>query len=427
MKVLVSLVSTLCASAAWAQPAPDAPAPGEPAPIPAPEPVAEPSPAPPAPAPLPSPPAAPKKAEPKLKVQLGKGVSVESADGKERLDIRARIQLRFSQFSEAPGDPPNVTEFQARRIRLLFQGHVLGGELEYYLQLAFSNLDNEPDLRSPTRDAYMTFTRWRDLNVRWGQMKVPFGKQRVVSSSAQEMVDRSIVVGELNLDRDVGIQLLSSDLGGVDGKLAYHVGLFHGDGRNRLATTPGVLVVGRFAVRPFGKFEDTDEADHDRYESPKLALAINAAYNANTNRSRSTFNETFEFARFDYTHAAADVVFKYRGLNLQSELLYRKADRDLVERVVDGMTETERARNAWGFYVQGGYLANEHLEVTARYGEIRPIGDEGAIDALQREVGGGLNWYFQEHALKIQSDYFVLTESGSDAEHQLRVQTQLYF
>ena len=363
---------------------------------------------------------------PKVKVALGEGVSVETADGKERIDIRARLQLRASQFSEDAGDPPNVTEFLARRIRLLVQGHVLDGELTYYLQLAFSNPDNEPDRLVPTRDAYMTFKRWRDLNIRWGQMKVPFGRQRVVSSSALQMVDRSEVLGELNLDRDVGIQLLSEDLGGLDGVLGYHLGVFHGDGRNRVATEPGVLVVGRLVVRPMGKFDDNEEADHEHNPTPKLAIGIGAAYNDNTPRARSTLGD-FEAARFDYRHAAADLVFKWRGLSVQSEVLYRKANEQFIDVVVDGMDVRAESRNAWGFYAQAGFLFDEHVELTARYGELHPIGSEGAITAREREIGGGLNYYWQQHDLKIQSDYFLLTEEGSDAEHQIRVQSQIYF
>ena len=362
--------------------------------------------------------------------KLGKGIDFTSRDKSWRFNLRARMQLRFTQFSQGDGDAPEVTEIQARRIRLLVSGHVMGGDLQYYLQLGFSNGDTEPDLRLPLRDAYLTYTKVRDLNVRFGQMKVPFGRQRVTSSSALQMVDRSIVVGELNLDRDTGIQVLSEDLFGLGGRLAYNAGVFAGDGRNRLATAPGIMVVGRIAVRPFGAFDDMVESDLERSPDPKLSLAVAAAHNNNTNRQRSTFNTPYTFARFDYTHLTADAVFKFRGLSLLGEVIYRKASRAFVEQTTPaGDVEREESRNAWGYFAQAGYLATRKLEVTARFGELRPRGAT-TVDLAEkhREAGGGINWYFEKHDLKLQSDYFYLfgPEVG-DGRHQVRVQMQLYF
>jgi len=362
--------------------------------------------------------------------KLGKGVDFASRDKSWRFNLRARMQLRFTQFSQDDGEPPEVTEFQARRIRLLVSGHVMRGDLTYYLQLGFSNGDTESDLRLPLRDAYLTYTKLRDLNIRGGQMKVPFGRQRVNSSSALQMADRSMVVGELNLDRDAGVQVLSEDFLGLDGVLGYNVGVFSGDGRNRVASEPGVLVVGRISVRPFGAFDDLVEGDHEYSEEPRLALAVAAAHNNNTNRQRSTFQTPYTFARFDYTHLTADAAFKYRGLSVVSELIYRRASRSTVEQL-DEMGEIERevARNAWGYYAQAGVLATTNLEITGRYGELRPRGTTTAdLAEVQREAGGGLNWYFQKHDLKLQSDYFYLfgPEVGQ-GRHQVRVQMQMYF
>ncbi len=367
-------------------------------------------------------------AESETVAKLGKGVAFTSADGENKLSLRARLQLRATQFSADDGEPPEVTEFQARRIRLQLQGHVRGGDVTYYLQLGFSNGDTEPDLRLPLRDAYLTLTLLRDLNVRGGQMKVPFGRQRVVSSSALQMVERSIVTGELNLDRDVGVQVLSEDLGGLDGRLAYSLGVFSGDGRNRLASEPGVLFVGRFVVRPMGGFDDTIEGDHDREPAPKLAIAIGAAHNNNTNRERSTFNTPYAFALFDYWHAGADLVFKYSGLSVVSELMYRKSPTTSVSQMnPDGTVDREYARNVWGYYAQAGYLLTRCAEITARFGELRPRGStDPELEATSREVGGGFNWYFEKHDLKLQTDYFYLSADGG-GRHQARVQMQLYF
>ena len=361
---------------------------------------------------------------------LGKGLEFTTADERSRMQIRMRMQLRFSELSDEPGGAPDVTEFQVRRARVLFRGYVLGGDLEYYLQLGFSNRDTEEDLRLPLRDAYVTYTRVRDLHVRGGQMKVPYGRQRVISSAALQFPDRSIVTNELNLDRDVGVQALSEDLFGLDGRLGYHAGVFSGDGRNRLAPGPGVLVVGRIAARPLGKFDDFVEADLEHHESPKLAVGLGAAYNFNTIRSRSTFMAPYELADFDYRHLGADAIFKLRGLSVLGELMYRRSTRPFEDNLLpSGEVLREYARNAWGGFVQAGFLFTRKAEVVARYGELRPLGETAPeLAEPQRELGGGLGYYFSKHDLKLQGDYFYLF--GPDlglGRHEIRVQMQLFY
>ena len=181
---------------------------------------------------------------------FGKGATIKSSDDRFSLNIRGRIQARATVTeTDGDGDPP-VTGFQVRRMRVVLQGNALGPELTYYIQLAFSNLDMESDLRSPLRDAYFTWAIARDANLRVGQMKVPYGRQRVVSSSALQMADRSIVVAEFNLDRDVGLHLFSKDLFGLGEKLGYSLAVFGGDGRNRVTDAFGLLYAARLQVTP---------------------------------------------------------------------------------------------------------------------------------------------------------------------------------
>src|SRR5690606_18113427 len=112
------------------------------------------------------------------------------------------------------------------------------------------------------------------FNVWLGQMKVPFSRQRVNSSSALNMPDRSLVSSEFNLTRDLGVMFTSQDLGGLGGRLAYYAGVFMGEGRNAFNLSDfGLLYVGRLEVRPFGKFDDYSEGDLARSPTPGLSIA----------------------------------------------------------------------------------------------------------------------------------------------------------
>jgi phosphate-selective porin OprO and OprP len=451
--LLTSIALVLCAQGALAQPA-AAPTPEpatEPAPVsppaeaeaPAPAPAEQPEPAATHPAPTSGGPSRPAvnpglpKTDPNgdevvppaskdfIEAKFGKGVTFQAADGAFKLQLRGRIQPRFTSSIPEGGDA--VNEFIIRRARLAFNGRFLDA-WELYLQLGLSNQDNEADNYNPLRDATITYAGLRDVVVRAGQMKVPFDRQRMTSSSALEFADRSIVMSELTLDRDVGLQLFSEDLGGLGGVLGYNVGIFGGDGRNRRAENAGLMWVARVWTSPFGEFDPGVEADFDRAKKFRLALGAAAAQNFQSVRTRSTSAGTFENSTFDYTHLTADLTIKCRGLFWLTELLYRQADRPSNTVTVDGADVTEYSRSAWGFFTQAGYMWNKHLETSARYGELRPLDPTDPTLIGQREVGGAVSWYFLKHDLKVQADYFYLpTIDTGAATHQVRLQSQLYF
>jgi phosphate-selective porin OprO/OprP len=358
-------------------------------------------------------------------VGLGRGLTIRSSDETSTMNIRARIQARGTARDNVDDTLPATSEALVRRMRLVFQGNALGPRFTYYIQLGFSNLDTEADLRLPLRDAYMTWAPNRSVNVRVGQMKVPFSRQRVVSSSAQQMVDRSLVVTELNLDRDVGVQLFSKDLFGT-GRLGYALGLFGGDGRNRQGRTAGSLYTARLEAWPFGAFDDYVEGDLSRLSAWRLAFGANVAYNQNTNRPRSTIGDPYPAGDFDYTHAGIDMLLKKRGCSAQFEWMYRKADRDQQIVTVNGAPTVITSRSGWGAYAQGGCLVTARTEVSGRLGHLAPTEGRTALFAATDELSLGIGYYVREHNLKLQTDYVHESATGLDTHH-VRTQLQLFF
>lgn len=370
--------------------------------------------------------ALPTEGEDRIDATFGRGVRFLSAERDFQLQFRGRLQPRFLTELAASGDR-SVSEFVIRRARLAFLGR-FQDSWELYLQLGFSHEDNEPDYYNPIRDATLTYGVLRDAMIRVGQGKVPFDRQRTNSSSALQFADRSIVMTELTLDRDVGVQVFSENLGGWGGILGYNVGLFSGDGRNRLATNSGLLVALRIWTSPFGEFDANVESDLSRGRTLRLAWGFAAAKNFDTVRPKSTTGETYEASSFDYTHLTTDLHLKWRGFSWLSEALYRRADTDSETHLVDGAPLTELSRSAWGFFTQAGYLWTEHFETAARYGELFPIGQTDPALLHERELGSAINYYLSGHNLKITVDYFFVTRGDDwDGTHQARVQTQLYF
>lgn len=353
----------------------------------------------------------------------GEGVTLKSGDFS--LSIRGRVQARAEASVPTPESTvARVNQLLIRRARLSLTARYTD-VWTMVVQLAFATLDMEPDAPNVLRDAHLTWSGLRDLNVRVGQTKVPFGRQRLMSSGNQQMVDRSIVVGELNLDRDVGLLLRSDDLFGLGARLSYTLGVMGGDGRNRLGTNVGLLYVARVQVNPFGKFDDLVGGDLERLEKPRLSIGVAAARNVATVRQRSTTSTTFKNGSLTYDHLAADLLFKWRGFSLEAEALLRYAEQPSLM----GATTTEWARAGWGYYVQAGYLPVEAFEVSARWGQLRPFTGTDPSFKHQRELGVGLGWYPKQHNLKLQTDLFWLPvgERFDVGSWQVRAQLQLAF
>ena len=363
---------------------------------------------------------------PPVEAGLGKGITVRTPDDQASLNIRARIQVRSTFVGETDDEYDDTLEIGIRRMRLVFQGNAMGPALTYYVQLAFSNLDTEPDLRLPLRDAYVTWAPGRGVNLRVGQMKVPFSRQRVVSSSALQMPDRSIVITELSLDRDVGLQMFSRSL--LGGKMGYAVGIFGGEGRNRVARAAGALYTARLEAWPFGQFDDYVEGDVQRSQAWRVAFGGGVGYNHNTNRPRSTTGTPYPAGDFDYGHAGADILVKKSGWSITSEIMYRDADRDTSAIVMNGGLSVIHSRSGWGGFVQGGKMITDRIELTARYGRLQPSAETDPTFFDARELGGGFSYYIRRHDLKIQADYFAVTDTATGrGVHQARGQFQLFF
>lgn len=351
----------------------------------------------------------------------GRGLTVRRRDDLLALTVRGRIQVRDTVKIE-PDETTN--EINIKTVRLFFQGHVLSPDIKYSLQLALGGNDFEPGSSSPLFDAWVDYTGIRDLQIRVGQFFVPFDRARTIREFALQLVDRPLVVSELTLDRDVGLMLSSNDLFGTK-VLGYHLGIFGGEGRNRFGgEETGFLYVGRVVLRPFGAFDDDQEGDIARLPKPRLAVAIAGAYNQATNRPRSTTGTAYKAGRFDYKHAAADLVFKYAGLSLLGEVLYRRGTPDAITGEVEGKEVTEWSRSGFGYLAQVGVMLTKQVEIAGRWDQLIAADktDPALIKQAEEqgyEIGGGLNWYLNGHLFKVQADYAYQFGSGVTGGRQL--------
>jgi hypothetical protein len=386
---------------------------------------------------VPEPPAAPPVT---FVAEPGRGFTL-TAGPTFSASLMARVQIRNTVFiadddADLDRDPEVTNELAIRTLRLWWRGSVLLPSVRYAVQLALGAGDFEPGNASPIFDAYVDIVELRDLSFRIGQFFVPFDRARTTREFALQSVDRAEVVRELTLDRDVGVAIYSSDFLGWGGRLAYQLGVFGGDGRNRIGgRDPGFLYVARVSVRPFGSFDDDQEGDTLRTAEPRLAIGGAFALNHQTDRPRSTTGTAYEGGiTFDQVHAAADVVFKWRGFALLSEVVYRQATTPSRQRTLeDGTSVTVFARDGWGWLLQSSIMIGPMFEIWARWEQTVAIGatDPALLtQAAQRGHGtaGGVNLYLNAHLLKVQLDWsHAFGDDFGVGPHVVRLQLDASF
>ena len=380
-----------------------------------------------------------KKPGPSISGKPGQGVTLYVSDAFS-LNLRSRLQLRYQFNVSAPDEMDERDTQQLVNIgtaRLWISGNILNPDLTYMIQLALAGRDYRDGATSPIYDGYLQWEAHRDFNLRVGQYFVPFDRLRTVREWALQMADRPRPVLEFTLDRDVGITAYSESLIDDRSPIAWYIGAFGGGGTNlSLGRDPGALVMSRIELRPLGPIDDDREGDLERLNQPRLAIGGGFAANFNTNRLRSTTGPTFSGGTTDYLHAAADLVFKWRGWALQAEYLWKNASADQINSTAaDGTDLIEYTRSGQGWIVQSSYTFPHPIEVVGRLSGIYAFSGTdprliAEADALGQEVAAGLNYYINGHKLKLQGDWIARMPHDfafKEAEHVVHAQVDVTF
>lgn len=258
-----------------------------------------------------------------VKGAAGSGVTLE-VNKVFSVNVKTRMQLRYSL--DVPGEDAagkrDVKQLAGiQTARLWVSGYAYRPELTYLFQLALAARDYRDGATSPLYDAYIDWKPHRDFNLRAGQYFVPLDRVRTHVEASLLLVERTRVINELTLDRNVGVMAYSNTFLHPNSPLAWRLGVFSGGGNNRTEfKKPGALVVGRLELRPLGPIDDQLEGDIERHEKPVLALGTGFGANINTNRSRSTTGATYVGGTTNYLHAAADTHLQVAGLQFRGRI-----------------------------------------------------------------------------------------------------------
>lgn len=370
----------------------------------------------------------------------GGGVTLKSQDGRFAIAVSSWAQLLFTAKHEQlppSGAAPTTATLELRRARLVIQGHAFSPNIKYYAHLMFSPKDlafkDGVPHRGPLFQWYTSFTRFKHANVQAGFFFVPYARQRMQPLPRLQFADTSTASYEFTLDQDIGIQVSSPDIAGL-GLMRYYAGVFMGEGYDWYRPSDfGLTYMGRFEVLPLGMFEDFSEADFERPLRPKLSIGGAYAYSDRDHRTRAISGTGFADGGTMRSHnVTGDLMFKWAGLSVLADVYLRRASRQS-----GGLHDEEglpiavqAARNGHGWTAQMGlFLPRTRGEVVARSAGVRPPSALTTSLARLDEVGGGFNYYFYRHALKLQLDYIhtwgpALPTGRGD---QMRLQLQVVF
>jgi phosphate-selective porin OprO/OprP len=387
----------------------------------------------------------------------GKGFTFTSPDEKFKLSLGTFLQMRYTLLdldganNTAAKQAQDSSKFELKRIKLFFNGYAYSKDLTYKLVTNFSNLQGGSIKNGGMLEEANINYRLADWGqLRFGQDKVPFGRQWLAPSMAQQFIDTSLATNAFIPGFDTGIMLHGRVAGGL---VDYYLGGYGGAGQDTFRSTTDNAFAARLAVDPLGEVAYS-ESDLEYSTRPLVSLGGNfyrntvnpGEFNSATATNNNVMFENVASGWFgignplsgakgvsateavDFNTEGIDGVFKWRGLSLQGEYFLGSAE---------GRT-THNNVHARGYYLQSGYfLIPKHLEVAARYAYLDP--NRGVANDQWMETTGGVTWYFVGHNLKLQADYTNIhrqgrvasTNPGTSAvgtnDRQLRFQAQMVF
>ena len=354
----------------------------------------------------------------KVKTKKGTGLTFQTADKNYKLRMRLRGQFLANYIDPDGGDNEGLG-FRVRRLRATWDGNAFTPWMKYKIEYDLSR-------NGELKDIKLSFAKNKTFVPVVGQYKVPFNKERLNSSSALQLVGRSIITDYFEYGRDIG-----GGLSGLlaDGMLRYDLGLFQGQGPNvkNDKDNTGVLWAGRVQAAILGRGAKKIRENFAKKPTLIVGAAVagidveEGSKDSNIGihedeRDLSTGGKIISFT--------ADVNYRDPRFNLIGEYIGRWADPD--------ETGIETAYD-YGFRVQGGYfLIPKKVELASRYARVTLDDDAGnGLDNVWTFTQG-LNYYLSgNHKWKVQLDYTFRREEeigGAESdESMVRAQVQAYF
>ena len=354
----------------------------------------------------------------KVKTRKGTGLTFQTADKNYKLRMRLRGQF-LANYVNPDGDDNEGLGFRVRRLRVTWDGNAFAPWMKYKVEYDFSR-------NGELKDMKLSFANNKTFIPTVGQYNVPFNREVLNSSSALQLVGRSIVTDYFQYDRDIGGGFYGLLSGGT---VRYDFGVFQGQGTNVKddEDNTGMLWAGRVQAALVGGNAKTAKENFARRSTLTVGAAI-AGIDVEEGSKDSNIGvhegERDLSAGGKVTSFSADVNYRDPMFSLTGEYVGRWVNPEAAG--VDTAYDC-------GFRVQGGFFViPKRIELASRYARVTL--DDGAGNNLDNvwTFTQGLNYYLSgNHKWKVQLDYTFQREKqigGAESdESMVRAQVQAYF
>jgi hypothetical protein len=339
---------------------------------------------------------------------FGKGLGITSPDSLFQLNIRFRMQNRVTFIQDE--DSVAAYSGEIRRLRLRFDGYVGNPKFLYVIQLSFAPGDvgeaQDGENINIIRDAAVFYRPNKKWTFLFGQTKLPGNRQRVNSSGAIQLTDRSINNARFTIDRDFGFQAYY--LNEIKDKFSYNIktAVSTGEGRNWTKSADnGVALTGKIELMPFGSFKKDGtnfEGDLAREEKPKLLLS--GAFHQN-NLARRTQGQLGNdlFKQKTMKSVLLDAMLKYNGWSLMSSYMSRSANDPITFNPANN-SEFNFVPVGSGMDYQLSYVFPTNYEIIGRFSNQNMHNNIKSLTPDSKQYSLGVTKYLWEHAFKLQGE-----------------------
>lgn len=334
---------------------------------------------------------------------------IESKNGNYRTRMTGLVQFQYSLTDSE--DESADSEFEVRRLRLKWDGHLIRPWLHYILQFSADNqFDNSTDKSFEgfkLKDLYFNFAYNTKYAPRIGEYKVPFNRDFLSSGKSLLLIERSAVSNEFSWGRDRGVGLY----GQIGNKITYGTSITSGNGVNGLQDTnldiDQLLYSARIQYQPCcGTLEFSSAsfpAGGDFVFKPSARLSKTPTYALGVamlmypnldigdkdpdNNIDQRFDE-LGITKGDVFSMSADVAYEYNKYTFETEFNIRFINPD------QGSSGTSID---YGFTVQSGYyFLPPHVQIAGLFSYLKFDTDEDVLENSREsslELMTGLNFY----------------------------------
>ncbi|MGI9201541.1 MAG: porin [Woeseiaceae bacterium] len=334
------------------------------------------------------------------------GLTFESPHERFLINAWLRGQFRFSDpFDSDPKsseDYANVPgeDFEVRRGRIKVKGYLFNPKIGFYYE-------HELTGDHPLLDLRLDLHVREDIELRIGQHKVLYNRERVDSSGKQQFAERSISTYAFTVDRQVGATFLKKFMPGTKMDNLLFLGVNKGNGRGGIDRRNGdPMYLARWQWHFLGEEVPFSQSDLKFRDVPAASLSFAAAQVRGpfTRFSSSGGGQLDGFEdggdkRYTLQQVLQEFAWHYRGMSIQQE--YH------VKKIKDHEAGTNSTLN--GGYAQFGKLwekewfgRNLALEGAVRVARVS--WDTVDPNRVQDELTLAGNLFFRGHNNKLTAD-----------------------